>query len=166
MQCFKEASISFDRHLKVKVTQSCPTLCDPMDYTVHGFLQARILEWVAFPFSRKSFQSRDRTQVSQIAGRFFTSWATRVCVCSCFSHVRLFVTLWTVACQTPLSMGFSRQEYHGGLPCPPPGDPSNPGMEPVSPGNPALQADSLPLSHWGSPFKSSFKRSMVKIQVL
>ena len=40
------------RVVKVKVTQSCPTLCDPMDYTVHGILQARILEWVAFPFSR------------------------------------------------------------------------------------------------------------------
>ena len=38
--------------VKVKVAQSCPTLCDPMDYTVHGVLQARILEWVAFPFSR------------------------------------------------------------------------------------------------------------------
>ena len=44
-----------------------------MDYTVHGILQARILEWVAFPFSRGSFQSRDRTQVSCIAGRLFTS---------------------------------------------------------------------------------------------
>jgi len=41
---------------KVKVTQLCPTLCDPMDYTVHGILQARILEWVAFPFSRGSSQ--------------------------------------------------------------------------------------------------------------
>ena len=61
----------------VKVTQSCSTLCDPMDYTVHGILQARILEWVAFPFSRGSSQPRDRTQVSHIAGRFFTSWATR-----------------------------------------------------------------------------------------
>ena len=40
--------------MKVKVTQSCPTLCDPMDYTAHGILQARILEWVAFPFSRGS----------------------------------------------------------------------------------------------------------------
>ena len=67
MQCFKEASFSFNRHLKVKVAQSCRTLCDRMDYTVHGFLQARILEWVAFPFSRKSLQSRDRTQVSRIA---------------------------------------------------------------------------------------------------
>ena len=46
-------------------------------YTVHGILQARILEWVAFPFSRGSSQPRDRTQVSRIAGRFFTSWATK-----------------------------------------------------------------------------------------
>ena len=63
--------------LKVKVTQSCPTLCNPMDYTVHGILQAGILEWVAFPFSRGSSQPRDRTQVSHTAGGFFTSWATR-----------------------------------------------------------------------------------------
>ena len=62
---------------KVNVAQSCLTLWDPMDYTVHGILQARILEWVAFPFSRGSSQSRDQTQVSRIAGRFFTSWATR-----------------------------------------------------------------------------------------
>ena len=58
--------------VKVKVSQSCPTLCDPMDYTLHGILQARILEWVAFPFSRESSQPRDRTQVSHIAGGFFT----------------------------------------------------------------------------------------------
>ena len=62
---------------KVKVAQSCPILCDPMDYTLHEILQARILEWVAFPFSRGSSQPRDQTQVSHIAGRFFTSWATR-----------------------------------------------------------------------------------------
>ena len=61
----------------VKVAQSCLTLCDPMDYTVHGILQARILEWVAFSFSRGSSQPRDRTQVSHIAGRFFTSWVIR-----------------------------------------------------------------------------------------
>ena len=60
----------------VKATQYCATLCDPMDHRVHGILQARILEWVAFPFSRGSSQPRDWTQVSCIAGRFFTSWAT------------------------------------------------------------------------------------------
>ena len=52
--------------MKVKVAQLCPTLCDPMDYTVHGILQARILEWVAFPFSRGSSQPRDWTQISHI----------------------------------------------------------------------------------------------------
>ena len=56
---------------------SCVWLCDPTDYTVHGILQARILEWVAFPFSRGFSQPRDRMQVSCIAGGFFTSWATR-----------------------------------------------------------------------------------------
>ena len=63
--------------LKVKVAQSCPTLCDHMDHTVHGILQARILEWVAFLFSRASSQPTDWTEVSHIAGGVFTSWATR-----------------------------------------------------------------------------------------
>ena len=57
----------------VQVAQSCSALCNPMDYAVHGILQARILEWVALPFSRASSQPRDRTQVSHIAGGFFTS---------------------------------------------------------------------------------------------
>ena len=60
-----------------EVAQSCPTLCKPMEHTVHGILQARILEWVTFPFSRGSSQRGDWTQVSCIAGGFFTSWATR-----------------------------------------------------------------------------------------
>ena len=60
-----------------EVAQLCPTCCDPMNYTVHGILQARILEWVAFPFSRGSSQPRDWTQVSCTACGFFTSWATR-----------------------------------------------------------------------------------------
>ena len=63
--------------VKVLVTQLCLTLWDPMDYTVHEILQARILEWVAVPFSRGSYQPRDWTQVSWIVGGFFTSWATR-----------------------------------------------------------------------------------------
>ena len=62
---------------KVKVAQLCPTLWNPIDYTVYGILQARILEWVAFPFSRRTSQPRDWTQVSCIAGRFFPSWVTR-----------------------------------------------------------------------------------------
>ena len=60
----------------VKVTQSCPTLCVPIYYILHGVFQARILEWVAFPFFKGSSQLRDQTQVSRIAGGFFTIWAT------------------------------------------------------------------------------------------
>ena len=56
-----------------KVAQSCLTLCDLVDCAVYGILQARILEWVALPFTRESSQPRDRTQVSLIAGGFFTS---------------------------------------------------------------------------------------------
>ena len=65
-----------------------------------GFLQARILEWVAMPSSRLSFQPRDRTQISCIAGRFFTSWATR-----------------------------EAHEYWSGYPLPSPGDLPDPGIE-------------------------------------
>ena len=77
-----------------EVAQSCPTLCDPMDCSlpgssIHGILQARILEWVAISFSRGSSQPRDQTRVSLIAGRRFNLWATReapspeVCSNSC-----------------------------------------------------------------------------------
>ena len=102
--CFPTISFAnFLVELKMEVTQSCPTLCDPMDFTGHGILQARILEWVAFSFSRESSQPRDRTQVSCIAGRFFTSWATR-----------------------------ESQEYWNGEPIPSPADLPNPGIELVS----------------------------------
>ena len=66
-----------DLSVKMKVTQLYPTLCNPMDYTVHGILQATVPEWVAIPFSRGSSQARDQTQILHIAGEFFTSWATR-----------------------------------------------------------------------------------------
>ena len=55
------------------------------------------------------------------------------------------VAPWAVACLAPLSMGFPRQEYWGGLPCPPPGDLPDPGVKLTSPASPV---DSLPLSHW------------------
>ena len=67
----------------VLVTQACPTLYDPINCVAHqaswsvGILQARLLERVAIPFSRRSSQPKDRTQVSCIEGRFFTLWATR-----------------------------------------------------------------------------------------
>ena len=70
------------KKVKVKVAYFCPTLCDPKDCSplgssVHGILQARILEWVAIPFSRESSQSRDQTWVFRIADRFFTISATK-----------------------------------------------------------------------------------------
>ena len=81
--------------------------------------------------------------------RWHTSWCyimLRVCVLSHFSHVRFFAIPWTVACQAPLSMGCSRQEYWDGLPCPPPGDLPDPGIEPASPEAPTWQAD----YHWAT----------------
>ena len=104
--------------MKVKVAQSCPTLCDPMDYIVRGILQARILEWVAFPFSGGSSQARDWTQVSHFARGFFTNWATiciYMCVCVCmyiYTHVvfvqplsciHLFVNSWKCSIPGPPS---------------------------------------------------------------
>ena len=79
------------------------TLCDPIDYTVHGILLARILEWVTVPFSRGSSQPRDQTQVSCIAGRFFTSWATREASVQ-FSTFQLLSHVWLcdpMDCSTP-----------------------------------------------------------------
>ena len=76
-------------------------LCDPMDsslpdFSVHGLLQARILEWIAMSFSRGSFQSRDQTQVSLIAGEFFTVWVTKETpeYWSGFSSVQLLSRVW------------------------------------------------------------------------
>ena len=86
--------------MKVKVTQLHLTLCDLMDYTVQGILQARILKWLAFSFSRGSSQPRDQAWVSDIAGRFFTSLATR-----------------------------KAQEYWTGQPIPSPADLPDPGIE-------------------------------------
>ena len=79
---FKSAASHVDDNVcsaQSKWNESCSilTLCNPMDYTGHGFLQARIWEWVVFSFSRGSSQPRDWTQVSSIAGAFFTNWAIR-----------------------------------------------------------------------------------------
>ena len=72
----------YDNESESEVTQSCPTLWHPVEYSLpgsslHGILQARILEWVAISFSRGSSQPRDWTQVSRIAGRRFNLWGTR-----------------------------------------------------------------------------------------
>ena len=71
-------------------------------------------------------------QYSCLGQRSLVGYSPRVCMLSHFSHVQFFAILWTIARQAPLSKGFSRQEYWTGLPCPPPGDLPDPGIEPVS----------------------------------
>ena len=91
--------------VKILVTQSCLTLWDPVDYSppgssVHGISQARILGWVVIPLSRGSSQSRGQTQVSCLAGRFFTIWATReasVC-CVCLQSWKEWYREWGGRC--------------------------------------------------------------------
>ena len=80
--CTKTDSHAWEAWKWSEVAQSCPTPCGPVDCSppgssLHGILQARILEWVAISFSRGSSQPRDWTRVSSIAGGFFTIWATR-----------------------------------------------------------------------------------------
>ena len=89
----------------VKVTQLCPTLWDPMDYTVHGILQARTLECIAIHSSRESSQPRDQTQVSHIAGGFFYQ----------LSHQGSPRILQWVA--YPFSRGSSRPRKWAGVAC-------------------------------------------------
>ena len=126
----------------------------PMDDTVHGILQARILEWVAVLFCSGSSQTTDQTQVFHTASGFFTSWATReACTfeVKLLSCVRLFAAPWTVAYQVPPSMGFSKLEYWSELQFPSPGDLPNPGIEARSP---TLQADTLLSEPPGKPVHS------------
>ena len=82
-----------------------------------------------------------------------------------FSRVRLFATLWTVACQVPLSMGFAGQEYWSGLPFPPPGDLLNPETKPASVMSPALAGGFFTTSAtWEAPLKKHkhiYKRSLI-----
>ena len=100
-----------------------------------------------------SFPISDHSSVlpPHIGQNFLSSRSLCVHVFSCFSHLQLFGALWAVAHQAPLSMGFFRQEYWNRLPCPPPGVPPNPGIEPKYLMSPPL-AGSLPLA---SPWRSS-----------
>ena len=92
------------------------------------------------PHRQKSLRSYvyevSKSQIWQALNN--NSYYYQVYELSCFNHVQLFVTHWTAACQAPLSMGFSRQEYWSGLPCPPPGDIPDPVIEPTSLMSPAL----------------------------
>ena len=145
--------------MKELVTQLCLIVCDPMDCSlpsssVYEILQTRTLKWEAISFSRgSSWVKPGSPALQKILYRLSHQGSPPLSVLlllllSHFSCVWLCVTPWTVACQARLSMGFSRQQYWSDLPCPPPQDLPHPGTEP---GSPALQADSLPLSHQGSP---------------
>ena len=100
--------------MKVKVTQLCPAVCDPMNYTVHGILQARILGWVAFPFCRGSSRPRNRTGVSRIVGRILYQLGYQGATSFCgilqwkFSCSASFKIIWIsyalmILCITPSS---------------------------------------------------------------
>ena len=122
-------SWSFSIRSKVKVVQLCPALCSPVAYIVHGILQARILEWVAFPFSRGSSQPRDWTQVSHIAGRFFTT-ASPGKPKATFSSVRFSRSVVSDSLQP-------HESQHARPSCPSPA--------------PGFHSDSCPSSQWGHP---------------
>ena len=113
----------------VQTCLGCPTTAD----NGHGATEVRSLPPVKLP------------PVAMM------NWPGVPCVLSRFSHVSLFLTLWTVIHQAPLSMGFSRQEYWSGLPCPPPGDLPNPGIKPESLHLLHCRQILYTLSHPGSP---------------
>ena len=100
--------------------------CSPPGSSVHGISQARLLDWVAISFSRRSFRPRDQTHIFWIGRQIFYHWATRevhievLLLLSRFSNVRLCATPWTAAHQAPQSLGCSRQEHWSGLPFPSP----------------------------------------------
>ena len=100
------------------------------------------------------------------ASHFLPSTDVVSCVVlSCFSRVRLFATLWTIACQAPLSMGFSRQEYWSGLPFCPPGDLPDPDMEPASLTSPALAGGVFTASAtWEAPVRSLQRQTSLGIK--
>ena len=121
-----------------------PMDCSPPGSSVHGILQARILEWVAISFSRGSSQPKDRICISCVSciGRQLlyrcSTWEAKI-----FATLgNLRMTQWTVAYQAPLSMEFSRQVYWTGEPFPSSGHLHEPGSEPRFP---ALQDGFFPI---------------------
>ena len=131
----RQPSVSQDRRLQEKIT-----LSSPWSWTFS------LQNWKKIHFWCSVHQSVVFCYGSLISTHLlYGKYVFHACMLSCFSRVRLFATPWTVAHQAPLSRGFSRQDHWSGLPCPPPGDLPDPGIEPVSPVAPALQAESLLL---------------------
>ena len=162
------------KKIESEVTQSCPTLCNPMDCSppgssIHGIFQARILEWVAIFFSRRSSPPRDSTQVSRIVGRHFTVWATREGLTDeWINKMQCIYTMEYCRCLVAKSCSILLQPlglWPARLFCPRdfPGKNTGVGCHfllqgifPTQGLNPCLlqwQADSLPLSHLGSPLE-------------
>ena len=130
----------------VLVTQSCPTLCDPMGCSpsrssVHGIFQARILEWVAISFSRGSSWPQDRTQVSCIRGRLFTIWPMRETLIFIASIKNLLISSVQFSRSVVSDSLQPHEPQHATLPCPS----LTPGVHP----NPC------PLCRWCHPTISS-----------
>ena len=132
-----------------EVAQSCLTLCYPVDCSppgssVHGIFQARILERVAI-YARNLLLKREKKK---------NIYIYIPCMLRHFSPVQLCVTLWTVACQVPLFVGFSRQEYWSGSPFPSLGELPNTGIKPMSLMCPALAGGFFTTkATWEAPYK-------------
>ena len=138
---------------KVKVTQSCPTLCDPMNYTFHGILQARILEWVAFPFSEDLPDPRIRLGSPALQADSFPtepSGKPHVYVCQFLiiqwgvcthTHTHIHIYQFSSVAQLCSTLLRHHRLQHARLPCPSP--------------TPGAYSDSCPLSQWCHPTISS-----------
>ena len=124
-------------------------LAPPSKILPHVVLTGKLV-WDILPLSLY-FLAPNKLVPSYLPRRLFPQFFSCACLPSCFSRVWLFVTLWTVAHQAPLSMGFSRQEYWNGLPCPPSGHLPNPGIEPASLMSPALASGFFTTSAPGKP---------------
>ena len=105
------------------VALQCVRFCSTATWISYTYIYIPVF-WISFPF--RSPQSNEQDSL------FYTVGSHCMCMLSPFSCVQLFATLWTTACQAPLSMGFSRQEYWNGLLCPPPGDLPDRRIEPIS----------------------------------
>ena len=115
---------------------------DPLEkkMATHSRIFAWRIPWTKEPSRLQSMGSQESDTTQQLnQPQFHVYVCVYVCTLIWCSCVQLFVTLWTVAHQAPLPMGFSRQEYWSGMPCPLPGDLIDPGIEPKSPAASALQ---------------------------
>ena len=134
-----------------------------------GWERTRITQWICFQawtcqiLLQPTLCWPERSQKAGLEGcssSVFNKHLT-LCVLSCFSHVQLCAIPWAVARRAPLSLGFSRQEYRSGLPCPPPRDLPDPGIEAASLCLPHWQAGCLPLVSPGKSYSVQFSCSVV-----